>query len=360
MKITGARQNRFLSAPPDDIIGVLLFGPDRGRVKSRGAALSKILVPDVDPTFGAALITADDLSADPAKLADEMSAMSLLGGGRIVRLRLDHERQASAISKLIKSFDTDPSRAEAKLIIEAGDMTTRSAIRKAVEASKHFAAIGCYAANANDLRGQVKDGLAAHKITITPEALENWLPLLEGDHALASGEIEKMALYKGYGKTEGAIVTLKDIQAVAAGGQSASIDMIVTEALSGQLDAMDASYRRAVAGKVSPIGILFGLQRQILRLTEASIAMQSGLPKGQAMKSLRPPVFAMHKSAPFPRNSIFGACACSNAACWNAKPQSAPPKQRARQLIPSSRACSWRSQVTRRSGVRHDRSSAIF
>lgn len=295
MKITGSRQDRFLAAPPPDVIGVLLFGPDRGRVKSRGAALSQIFVPDVDPTFGSTLITADDLTGDPAKLSDEMSAMSLLGGGRLVRLRLDHERQAAAISKLIKGFDADPTRAEAKLIIEAGDMTTRSAIRKAVEASKHFAAVACYAANANDLRGQVKDGLAAHKISITPEAMENWLPLLEGDHALASGEIEKMSLYKGYGSVEGAVVALKDIQAVAAGGQSASIDTIITEALSGEIDAMDASFRRAVAGKVSPIGILFGLQRQIMRLTEASIAMQTGLPKGQAMKSLRPPVFAMQE-----------------------------------------------------------------
>ena len=142
--------------------------------------------------------------------------------------------------------------------------------------------------------GRLK-GLGAHKITITPEALENWLPLIEGDHALAAGEIEKMALYKGYGKVEGAVVSLSDIQAVAAGGQSASIDTIVTEALSGQIDAMDASYQRAVAGKVSPIGILFGLQRQLMRLTEASIAMNGGLPKGQAMKSLRPPVFAMQE-----------------------------------------------------------------
>ena len=295
MKITGARQTRFLQSPPADMIGVLLFGPDRGRVKSRAKDLAMVMVPDADPTFGATLITADDLSADPAKLSDEMSAMSLLGDGRLVRLRLDHERQAAAISKLIKAFDTEPERAEAKLIIEGGDMTTRSAIRKAVEASKYFAAIGCYPASANDLRDQIKDGLKSHHIGITPDALENWLPLLEGDHALASGEIEKMALYKGYGKTDGEVVTLTDVQSIAAGGQSASIDMIVTEALTGQLDAMDASYRRAVAGKVSPIGILFGLQRQLLRLTEASILMQNGQPKGQAMKSLRPPVFAMQE-----------------------------------------------------------------
>lgn len=306
MKITGARQARFLQSPPPDVIGVLLFGPDRGRVKSRAQALATVMVPDADPTFGATLITADDLTGDPAKLADEMSAMSLLGGGRLVRLRLDHERQAAAISKLIKGFDTDPSRAEAKLIIEAGDMTPRSAIRKAVEASKHFAAIGCYAANANDLRDQIKNGLGTHDITITPEALENWLPLLEGDHALATGEIEKMALYKGYGKTEGEVVTLTDIQAVAAGGQSASIDTIVTETLTGDLDAMDGSYRRAVAGKVSPIGILFGLQRQLMRLTEAAILMDSGQPKGQAMRGLRPPVFAMQERAFSRQLDIWG------------------------------------------------------
>jgi DNA polymerase-3 subunit delta len=291
VKITGSRQDRFLKSPPPDIIGVLLFGPDRGRVKSRAQTLAGVLVPDADPTFGATLITADDLSADTAKLSDEMSAMSLLGGGRLVRLRLDHERQAAAISKLIKSLDSDPSRAEAKLIIEGGDMTTRSSIRKAVEASKHFAAVGCYAANAADLRDQIRTSLSAHDMSITPDALEAWLPLLEGDHALASGEIEKMALYKGYGQTPGAVVSLSDIQAVAAGGQSASIDTIVTEALLGDVDAMDASYRRAVAGKVSPIGILFGLQRQLLRLTEAAIRMDGGDSAGQAIKGLRPPVW---------------------------------------------------------------------
>ena len=115
-----------------------------------------------------------------------------------------------------------------------------------------------------------------------------------------------MALYKGYGKNEGEVVTLTDIQSVAAGGQSASIDTIVAEALTGQLDAMDASYRRAVAGKVSPIGILFGLQRQLLRLTEAAILIDNGQAKGQAMKGLRPPVFAMQERSFSRQLDIWG------------------------------------------------------
>jgi len=297
VKITGARQKRFLENPPADLIGVLLFGPDRGLAKTRAQLLAKSFVPDADDTFGATVLTADDLSSDPAKLSDEMSALSLLGGGRLVRLRLDHERSGQAIAKLIKGFDADPSRAEAKLIIEAGDLTPRSHIRKAVEAAGHFAAIGCYAANANDLRDQIKTGLADKYIGIDNDALEYWLPLLEGDFALAAGEIEKMALFKGYGRIESAKVTLADIRAVAAGGQSASIDGIISDALTGQTDKCDAAYRRAVEGKINPVTILFALQRHMMRLMEAAIKMENGEHASSAVKSLRPPVFKMQEGA---------------------------------------------------------------
>ena len=296
MKITGARQKNFLEHPPSDIIGVLLFGPDRGLVKSRALALSKTFLPDADD-FGATVLTSDDINSDPAKLSDEMSALSLLGGGRLVRLLLDHERQASSISKILKDLDVNPSRAEAKLIIEAGDMTPRSAIRKACEAGKHFAAIGCYAASANDLKGQIKSGLAERFIGIDADALEAWVPLLEGDHALAAGEIEKMALYKGFGETEGASVTIADIRAVAAGGQMASIDSIIMDAMSGRADSCDAAYRRAISGKINPVTILFSLQRHLMRLTEAAIKMESGESANSAIKSLRPPVFMMQERA---------------------------------------------------------------
>jgi len=295
MKLTGARANRFIERPNEDIIGVLLFGPDRGLVKARSLALTRIFMPNADDAFGTTVLTADDLSGDPARLADEMSALSLLGDDRLVRLRLDHERNGAAISKLIKEFDVTPDRVEAKLIIEAGDMTPRSAIRKACEAAAHFAAIGCYAASARDLAEQVKTSLSERNVGINPDALDMWIPLLEGDHALAAGEIEKMALYKGYGKNEGAVVSLADIKAVAAGGQSASIDTIVMQMMSGQVEEADASYRRAMSGKLNPVSVLIGLQRHLLRLIEAAMSIDGGNNMGQAMRSLRPPVFSMQE-----------------------------------------------------------------
>lgn len=295
MKLTGARAKRFIEKPADDVIGVLLFGPDRGLVKARSLALTQTYMPNADDAFGTTVLTADDLSGDPARLADEMSALSLLGDDRLVRLRLDHERNAAAISKLIKEFDVDPNKVEAKLVIEAGDMTPRSAIRKACEAAAHFVAIGCYAASTRDLAEQVKSSLSEKNIAINPDALDMWIPLLEGDHALAAGEIEKMALYKGYGSVENAVVSLADIKAIAAGGQSASIDTIVMQMMSGQVDEADSSYRRAMSGKLNPVSVLIGLQRHLLRLIEAAMSMDSGNNIGQAMRSLRPPVFSMQE-----------------------------------------------------------------
>jgi len=219
MKITGARQDRFLSQPPNGLIGALLFGPDRGLVKARSAALIQTLAPDVDPAFGATVVTSDDLVTEPARLMDEMSAMGLLGGTRLVRLRLDHERSGAAIAKIIKQIDAEPMRAEAKLVIEAGDLSTRSAIRKAAEAAKHFGALGCYPLGLRVRRQQIKDKLESLNIGISNDALDLWVPLLEGDHALAEGEVEKMALYKGYGAEDGASVSPADVR---AGGRSAA------------------------------------------------------------------------------------------------------------------------------------------
>ncbi len=293
MKITGARAARFLSAPPDDMIGVLLFGPDRGLVRERASALAAQFIKDPNDAFAVTQITADDLSGDTAKLADEMSALSLLGDGRLVRLRLDHERNGAAISKIIKGFDARPETAEAKLIVEAGNMTPRSAVRKAFEAAGRFAAVGCYADSAADIANMVRGTFDGLGIKIEPDALALWVPLLEGDRGLIRGEIEKMALYKGYGAQAGAVVTPADIQTLAAGGQSASIDDIINDTMEGRVDSADSVFRRAAAGKINTAIILLSLQRHISRLLEAQSKMRSGESAEGAVRSLRPPVFGM-------------------------------------------------------------------
>ncbi len=295
MKLTGGRVSRFLDAPPNDVFGVLLFGPDRGLVKERSEKLIAVWGDGADEAFSTTVLTADDLSGDTAKLADEMVAMSLLGDQRLVRLRLDHERNGAAISKIIKSLDANPDTCAARLIVEGGDMTPRSAIRKTFEAAGHFAAIGCYADNAADLANLVRRSLNDYNITIEPAALDYWVPLLEGDRALSRNEIDKMILYKGAGEAAHAVVTTTDIKAIASGAQAASLDEIIMAAMNGQPAICDDAFQRAVSGKVNTAIILRSLQRHISRLLEASTLIDSGERAESAIKALRPPVFRMQE-----------------------------------------------------------------
>lgn len=313
MKITGSRVSGFLNTPPSDLIGVLFFGPDRGLVKERAEALIKKFSSNPDDDFASAVLTADDLSSDPARLADEMAALSMFGDQRLVRLRLDHERSGAAISKIIKNLDTNPDMAAAKLVIEAGDMTPRSAVRKAFEAAGRFAAVGCYKDSAADLANMIRRTLTENAIDIDREALDMWVPLLSGDRIMARGEIEKMILYKGFGQTPGARITPEDIKALAAGAQAASIDDIIMSAMNGQASKCDDAFRRAIAGKVNIAVILLSLQRHIARLLQASAHMQAGERAESAMKSLRPPVFRMQERNFLNHLKIWPSRALNNA-----------------------------------------------
>lgn len=295
MKLTGARVNSFLSSPPDHILGVLFFGPDRGLVKERSETLASLFVDNPDDAFAATVLTSDDLQTDSGRLSDEMVALSLLGDTRLVRVRLDHERPGAAIAKIIRELDAKPENCAARLLIEAGELTPRSAVRKCFEAAANFAAIGCYAPSQGDIANMIRTELNTHAITIDRDALEYWLPLLQGDRALLRSEIEKMALYKGYGSVSGANVTLDDVQRLAAGAQSSSIDDIIMAALSGSPESCDRSYRTAISGKINPALILRSLQRQLTRLLEANAHMEKGDTATRAMQKLRPPVFKMQE-----------------------------------------------------------------
>ncbi|PHR91599.1 MAG: DNA polymerase III subunit delta [Robiginitomaculum sp.] len=297
MKLNGARADAFLKAPPPDSLGVLFYGPDQGLCSERAAELAKHLTASPDDPFTVTSLSADDLVGDPAKLADEMAAMSLLGDTRLIRVRLSHERSGASIAKTIKALDAAPQRCAAKLIIEAGDLSPRSAVRKGFEAATHFTAIACYADTQASLANLVKSELAALGIGIERDALDAFVPLLEGDRRLARGEIEKLALYKGYGKEDGAKVELADIKVLAAGAGNAGLDDIVFDVFGGNPLEADAGYQRAMAGKLSPHSVLAALQRHLVRLHQAASLMGTGQSADDAMRALRPPVFMMRKSA---------------------------------------------------------------
>lgn len=138
MKLKPREIDAFIRTPDPAVQAILVFGPDQGLVQERCRQLAKTVLDDLTDPFRLTDISDADLRQDPARLADEAAAISMMGGRRVVRVR----GAADGLSKTFKSFLENPA-GDALIIVSAGELTPRSSLRKAFEDAKNGAAIAC-------------------------------------------------------------------------------------------------------------------------------------------------------------------------------------------------------------------------
>jgi DNA polymerase-3 subunit delta len=119
VKLAGQAVARFLARPPDEVAVVLVYGADEGLVRERAtAAMRGVLGADIDDPFRLAVLDADPLRQDPARLADEAAQLSLLGGRRVVRVRDADDRLAKTLATVLEA-----PPGGALVVVEAGDLS---------------------------------------------------------------------------------------------------------------------------------------------------------------------------------------------------------------------------------------------
>jgi DNA polymerase-3 subunit delta len=277
-----------IERPDPAIKAYLIFGPDRGLVHERADRLAGALLEDPNDPFALTQLTEEDLKADPASLADAMAAMSLTGGARLARVRLNGEAGNAPIGEVIAMIEADRNSVEATLIVESGDLTPRGKLRKTFEPARAAATMACYADSTGSLAQLADDALGHEGLTLSQAARTAWLPRLEGDRALARMEIEKLILYKGLREFRDSdeSVEIADIEAIAADTGDAALDAIIGPIMNGMVADADNAYHRALSGGGSPVGVLRALQRRIDQLDAVQAAggsdnaiARSGAPK---------------------------------------------------------------------------------
>ena len=165
MRLAPARIAAFLQRPDPEIRAVLLYGPDEGLVRERAELVARSVCPDLQDPFRVADLTAAVLAADPARLADEAAQLSLAGGRRVVRVL----GAGDALAKLFSGF-LESTPGDALVVVEAGELPSRSALRRAFEAARSAVAIGCYPDTPRELAAVIRETLAAHRVTASRDA----------------------------------------------------------------------------------------------------------------------------------------------------------------------------------------------
>ncbi len=259
--------DRFIARPNPGEPVVLVYGPDAGLVRERVDALVKASVDDPKDPFSLARIEAEDLSTNPARLAEEAQTVPLFGGKRAVLVRAGSRSIASAVEPVIASPSPD-----CRIIIEAGDLKKSSPLRALCEKAKIAAALPCYADNAAALGRLIDNELRSENLTIAPDARAFLLSLLGGDRLASRNEVKKLALY-AHGKGE---VEYADVVAVVADASSAALDCVLDAAFAGKTAVTDNEYGKARADGSSAHAIIGAALRHVSNLHRIRVAADAG------------------------------------------------------------------------------------
>jgi DNA polymerase-3 subunit delta len=282
VKISAGQADRFVEKPDPEIDAVLLYGPDNGLVRERAQILARAIVDDLSDPFLVTEISPGDLREDRARLADEAAALSMVGGRRVVRLRDATDSMVDAVKNLL-----DGRALAALSIVEAGELSARSRLRKIFEDAPRGAAIACYADDAQALERVIHDTLGKFDLTVSGDALMYLRDNLGGDRMISRTELEKLAAYC-QGETT---VSLEAAAACVGDSAAMALDDICFASASGDQTALLRALGRGFDEGMEPIRILRSVSRHYMRLQFAAGAVSGGSSVEAAVKTLRPPVF---------------------------------------------------------------------
>ena len=305
MKIEPRQVEAFLKKPDPRIRGVVIYGNDDGLVAERAVALAKAICPDLNDPFRVVDIAGEVLKHDPARLADEFGALSMMGGRRVVRVRPAGEESTAALENLVAATAGD-----ALIVVEGGNLTPRSGLRTLAETESCLAAMPCYMDNEAALEGLVESAARAQGLTIDADALPWIVERLGGDRGQTRSEIEKLLLYKAGDANK--TITLEDAVNILGDTAAIGIDDVIAATFDGELVALDRALDRVFSEGGHPVQLVRSLQRHADQLhivsahaskggnMEAAMFKARGLPRGGPVRQR----FERHlRTWPLPRLS---------------------------------------------------------
>jgi DNA polymerase-3 subunit delta len=283
MKLTWKDIEPFVKKPNPKARAILVYGPDSGLVKERAAAMGLSVVSDLNDPFNVAVLSGDGLTDDPARLQDEAMAMSMMGGGRLIRV----ENGSDKLTLLFKEYLAGPS-GENLVIVEAGELGPKSSLRLLFEKSESAAAIPCYVDDERNVSMLVKQTLSENGYTIQSDALSWFAMNVAGDRMRVRTEIDKLMLYMGKGSKN---ITAPDVMAICGEAGAQSIDDLILAIGAGKTEMALFTYNKLLAEGVFVVQILRFLQNHFRRLHFTKSQVSGGTDIDDAMKKLQPPVF---------------------------------------------------------------------
>lgn len=277
--------DRFLTRPDPAVRAAVIYGRDRSGVRERADRLAGQVVRDPDDPFDVSLLSEADLEAAPERLEEALTAQSMTGGRRLVRVRLSSEKAGpdKACAAALKLHLDGALNPDAFLLVEGGALGRESGLRKAAEAGKQAVCIPCYEDEAGDIARMTRESLARNRVALTSDALEMFVARLPRERGLVRQEIERLALYIGPGSDR--TLNAAELEAFLGVEPDASLYDAASQAFGARMAQAQASVRRAFAEGESGPAAVRAVGGHLGKLNRIRVLTASGAGPKEAAKA---------------------------------------------------------------------------
>jgi DNA polymerase-3 subunit delta len=283
MKLTPKLIDAFLAAPDRDHRAALIFGVDGGLVRERmGKIIKAFLGAAASDSFAKIELSEAEILAEPTKLADELSAFSMMSPKRVIII----SDAGSKLSKILESATAFFNK-DTYLIVTAGELDTKSSLRSFCEKSAVFAAIACYKDEIRDVQAVIRAKFTEAGLRVGNDVIDYLASQLGNDRYVTYQELEKIILYAGEEKT----LSLEAAQTLVGYNQDTKLDDLINALADKNLGALEKHLAQNIREGVQPILYLRSMMRYFSRLYAIRAQMAEGMSAEMVISGLRPPVF---------------------------------------------------------------------
>ena len=277
--------DRFLKSPDGHIRAAVIHGKDRSGVTERALTLYKAITPDLNDPFNVTFLTEADIDGDAVKLEEALTALSMIGGRRLVRIRLSDGKPSvdKAIAAALTIHADGGYNPDAMLVIEAGALGRESALRKAAEKSPGAVGIACYEDEVGDVARMTREALGADKVGLTGDALDRFVARLPRERGLMRQEIERLVLYIGPGS--GRTIDVPELEEHLGVEPDASLSDAALQAFGGRPGPAQSGLRRALAEGESAVMAVRMAAIHLGKLRRINVLQAAGAGAKEAAKS---------------------------------------------------------------------------
>ncbi|MEL7301603.1 MAG: DNA polymerase III subunit delta [Pseudomonadota bacterium] len=298
MKLAPRDAAAYFARPDPAKTGILIYGADAMRVAlKRQELIAALIGPQGEEEMRLTRMTGAELRKEPARLLDALKATGFFPGPRVAFV----EEATDGLARIVEAALEDWRDGDAQVVVTAGSLTARSALRKLFEGHANAYATGIY--DDPPSRGEIEAMMARAQIGEVArdgmDALTSLSRILDpGDFAQT---LEKVALYT---RGQEAPVSAADVEACAPASTDAALDDLLNIVAEGRTPELGPMLRRLEAQGVAPVALAIQASRHFRALHSAASDPGGA---AQGISRLRPPVFGPRRDRMLRQAQAWGA-----------------------------------------------------